>query len=285
MGSLRPHDMYSQIPLSVGDNRDENILIEVLGNWIPECDLMFYGLMNSKYSEILYKLKNTKIINPKDIYREYCYFTGDDFIKYLYSDSLEMPELPEELLVDATKEALDKYLYVPCNETMLRHSMIELAFYDWIKSITLIYPWDIREIDYEFLKTIIPHSVLYKFRIVSGELLDFIKTDIPTGIKYTTIVLNSLSDLNELIDNNEEYHTDETFFLLRNSSENVSFTLNTSSEGERSLDFKEIGTEEVLLKLIDEKTLLPKTKMRFARYEPFLFSDAKPDPNEFKLGR
>ena len=51
-------DLYNNIPLSLNENRDENILIDILGNWIPECDLIYYGLLSSKYSEELYKLKN-----------------------------------------------------------------------------------------------------------------------------------------------------------------------------------------------------------------------------------
>lgn len=278
------NDLYSKVPLSVGDNRDENILIDVLGNWIPECDLIYYGLLNSHYSEELYKLKNSAIFKPYDIYHDTCYFTGDDLIRYLASPDNSLADLSEEYLSKATETALEKYMYVPCNETMFRHSIIELAYFDFVKSITLVYPWDMREIDYQYLRAIIPYSVLGKFKIVSGDIDEYIKTKVDSEFRFTTIVLNSIATLNDLIDNSKEYRTESSFFLLRNHSENVSSEL-VDDNGATKIKFTEIGTEEILNKLIDDKKLVPKTQMRFARYEPILFDDAKPDPQEFVMGR
>ncbi len=279
--------MYSKTPLSVGDNRDENIIVDVLGNWIPECELLYYGLLNSRYSDILYKLKNSTIINPRDVYLDTCYFSGDDLIRYLAStgDSLNT-ELSEEFLEDATNTAFNKYMYVPCSETMLRHSLIELAYYDFVKSITLVYPWDIRDIDYQYLKSIIPHSRLHKFIIVSGNIVDFIERKKDQDILYTTIISNSLEDVNRLIDNSDDYRTKTSFFLLRNHSENLKFEIKEDplNSANKKIDFIEIGTEEIYDKLMDSERLIPKTQMRFARYEPLLFSDAKPNPEEFNFG-
>ena len=269
-------DMYSKIPLSNNGNRDEHILIDILGNWIPECDIIFYGLLNSHYSEELYKLKHRAMFNPHDVYLDTCYFSGDDLIRYLASPDDTLAELSDEYLTKATTTALDKYMYVPCNETMVRHSIIELAYFDFVKSITLLYPWDIREIDYQYLKAIIPPTVLGKFKIVSGDMLGFIKSKYNTNIAYTTIITNSLSDVNELIDNCEEYKTNASFFLLRNNSDNVKSEI-TMVDGEKEIQFIEIGTQEIMDKLMDHERMLPKTQMRFARYEPLLFSDAKPN--------
>ena len=54
------HDdsFYVKQPLISGDNRDENLLVEVLGNWIPECDIVFYGLLQSDYERFFHKLRN-----------------------------------------------------------------------------------------------------------------------------------------------------------------------------------------------------------------------------------
>ena len=42
--------------MSNNDDRDENFLIDVLGIWVPECELVFYGLLSDlKYRDELYK--------------------------------------------------------------------------------------------------------------------------------------------------------------------------------------------------------------------------------------
>ena len=278
--------LYSKAPLSSLDNRPENIIIDVLGNWIPECDLITYGLLNSPYSEILHKLRNTFKFNPRDLYLDTCYFSGDDLIRYLASeDPNGLADLTPEFLQRATEIALQNYLYVPCNETMFRHSIIELAYFEFVQSITLVYPWEIREIDYRYLRNIIPYSVMSKFRIVSGKLSEHIKSK--PDIKYTTIVSNSLLDINEMIDNCNEYGTEASFFLLRNHSENVTFEIidDPDNPGNNKMIFNEIGTVEILSKLMDVEKGIPKTQMRFARYEPMLFSDAKPNDKDFSIGR
>ena len=287
MSKVTAHDyLYNKSPLSGDTNRDENILIDVIGNWIPECDIIYYGLLGSKYSDILYKLKTRTMFNPHDIYLETCYFGTYDLIKYLASDN-ELPisdeETSQDFINDAATTAFSRYSYVPCNETMFRHSIIELAYFDFVKSITLLYPWDIRPIDYEYLQSIIPKTVWDKFNIASGSMLNLIKDNASKGFSYSTIVLNSLSDINFLIDNCEEYKTDSTFFLLRNYSENVKYEIIDDSENEnnRKISFSEIGSYEILNKLMDMEQGIPKTKMRFARYEPLLFDDAKPKAEDF----
>lgn len=277
-------DIYNQIPLTLNDNRDEHILIDALGNWIPECDLIYYGLLNSHYSQSLYKLANTSKFYPKDIYLDTCYFTGDDLIRFLASPDDTLVELSDDYLNEATKTALDNYAYIPCNETMLRHALIELSYFDMVKSITILYPWDIREIDIEYLRSIIPHTILGKFKIATGSIPEYIKSRPENTQPFTTIIMNSISELNLLIDNCSEYRTKSSFFLLRNHSGNVSYRL-IEKDGELVPKFDELGSMGILTKLIDEDRLIPKTEMRFARYEPLLFEDAKPDPKNFELGR
>ena len=280
MGIFTNHDhMYSKIPLSSGDNRDEHILIDVLGSWIPECDLIYYGLLNSPYIDELFKLKNAKIIKPHDVYLDTFYFSGDDLIRFLASPDDTLAELSPEYLNKATNTALENYFYVPCNETMIRHSIIELAYFDFVKSITLLYPWDVREIDYKYLRSIIPYSVLQKFTVASGDMCGFIKSNASLQTKYTTIILNSIETLNELIDNCSTYNTSSSFFLLRNHSGNVSSKI-VDNDGERKIEFNEEGNNEILYKLIDPERMIPKTQMRFGRFEPYLFNDTKPDSND-----
>lgn len=279
MSTFTKHeDVYSRPLLSGNANRDENFLIDTLGNWIPECELIYYGLLNSKFSDELYKLRNTSIFNPHEIYLDTCYFNGDDLIRYLASPDDTLANLSEDFLTEATQTALEKYLYVPCSETMLRHSIIELAYFDFVKSVTIVYPWDIREIDYQYLKLIIPRNVLSKFKIVSGNIIDFLKSKKDSSTVYTTIISNSIEDINEMIDNCKEYKTDKSFFLLRNHSGNTALEISNDGENstEQNIAFKEIGTSEIFSKLIDTDRLVPKTQMQFARYEPMLFDDAKP---------
>ena len=48
--------VYNQSPFVAIGNRDEYFIIDIIGNWIPENDIIYYGLLNSQYSEIFYKL-------------------------------------------------------------------------------------------------------------------------------------------------------------------------------------------------------------------------------------
>ena len=278
-------DMYNKMPLAANDNRDEHILVDVLGNWIPECDLIYYGLLNSEYSEKLYKLKNTSLFNTHRTYLETCFFSGDDLIRYLASPDDTLESLSEDFIKDAIATALSKYMYVPCNETMIRHSIIELSYYKFVKSVTLLFPWSVREIDNNYLSSIIPDTVLGKFKVASGDMLGFLKSKADSPTKYTTIVCNSLDNVNTMIDECDTYKTDEAFFILRNHSGNVSYTISQDENGKKIIDFNEIGTYEVLEKLMDIENAIPKTKMRFARYEPTLFKDSDPELKDFMLGK
>lgn len=281
MSTFTKHDhTYSKIPLASGENRDEHILIDVLGNWIPECDLIYYGLLNSQYANELYKLKNTKIFKPHDIYLDTFYFSGDDLIRFLASPDDSLADLSDDYLNKATNTALEKYLYVPCNETMIRHSIIELAFFDFVKSITLLYPWDVREIDTQYLRSIIPYSVLSKFIVASGDMSGFIKSNANSKKQYTTIILNSIETLNDLIDNCKDYNTSSSFFMLRNHSANVSAKI-TEVDGKKNIEFTEEGNDEIFDKLVDPVRMIPKTQMRFGRFEPYLFDDTKPESTDF----
>ena len=279
--------MYTKQPLSTQDNRDEYFLIDVAGNWIPECDLIYYGLLNSSYSDNLYKLKNTIRINPHEIYLDTCYFESKDLIRYLASeDKNSLADLDDEYILSAIATAITMYTYEPCNEPMIRHAIIEAAYYDFVKTITLVYPWPIRPIDRLYLKSIIPNTVIGKFNLVTGPLIDVIRNN-KISFKYTTIISNSHEDINEMIDKCNEYGTDTSFYLLRNHSGNVKFEMIKDPENEDKLipKFTEIGTMEILSKLVDMNTGIPKTQMRFARYEPILFEDGKPNSNDFLLGK
>ena len=281
MSTFFPHtESYNKPPLSVGDNRDENIIIDVLGNWIPECDLIYYGLLNSPHSNEFPKLRDTKIFKPRDIYLDHCFFSGDDLIRYLSTTDNSLAELDDRYLTVATTTALNHYTYVPCNETMFRHSIIELAYFDFVKSITLVYPWDLRKIDLHYLNSIIPYSVLSKFNIVSGNMLDYIKEK--TNTKFTTIVCNTIQDVITLIDNPIIYRTNSSFFLLRNSSQTVSYNIENdpNNPSNTKIDFTELGNKEILSRIMDLEHGIPNSQMRFARYEPYLFDDAKPKDNE-----
>ena len=280
MSTFLPHiDSFNRPPLSLSDNRDENIIIDVLGNWIPECDLIYYGLLNSPHSNEFPKLRDTKIFNPHDIYLEHCYFSGDDLIRYLSTPDNSLADLDDNYLTVATTEAFNHYSYVPCNETMIRHSIIELAYFDFVKSITLVYPWELRKIDFEYLSFIIPRTVFSKFNIVSGNMLDNIRSK--TNIKYTTIISNSISDIITMIDNPNDYRTLSSFFLLRNSSNTVSYNIIDDGDKQK-IDFVELGNNEILSRIMDLEHGIPKTQMRFARYEPYLFEDTRPNnDNDF----
>ena len=271
-------------PLSTEDNRDENYLIEVVGNWIPECDIVYYGLLNSEYSNILYKLRTKSKFEVAEIYREICYFTGRDLIRYLASTNDDYEDLDDEFINKALQTAYSNYMYVPCNESMLRHAIIETAYLKFVKSITLVYPWEPRPIDIQYIRRIIPPKIITKFNFANGsitEIVNLSKKDSHINGKFTTIILNSMEELIYLIDNANSCKTDEAFFLLRNHSENTDLVKNDDGK----FEFVERNNMSILNKLLDFNTGVPKSQMRFARYEPTLFIDQKKIVDDGFLGK
>ena len=82
----------SQPPMSLNDGRDETFLIDAPGIWVPECEIIFYGLMGTEYQESLYKLRELTNFDSKRIYRDIGFFQASDLIRYLSSpdDTMDM---------------------------------------------------------------------------------------------------------------------------------------------------------------------------------------------------
>lgn len=288
MGKILNEDyVTNKQPLYNYDNREENILIETPGIIIPECDEIIYGLLFSKYSSAFEKLRNLNRINPKTLYYETAFFHKFDLLRHLANDDekkrLEDPAYCNELL----QVAHEQYLCEPCGETMIRHAFIELAYQPFIKTVTFLYPYEIRDIDMQYLSTIIPKSIREKFFFVSGNLLDIVEEnhELPkTDFSYTTIVTNSLSDILSLLENPKKYPVKSTCFLLRNHSGNMEIceTIDTVTKQPKII-FREKYTKEILERMVDIETGIPITENRFGRFEPTLFIDMKPTQNPFEL--
>lgn len=275
MAQYFDHSIRNNIkPLDASNDRDEYYLIDVLGTWIPECELIFYGLLGSEHEKSLIKLREWSNFNARDVYLDLSYFTSRDLIRYLTSPDDTLEDLSDEEISTYLTYAFNHYMYMPCSETALRHSLMETLNFDFAKSLTLVYPWDVRDIDIKYLQSITPQSMMKKINIASGSIPEVIKE---TGETYTTIVSNSIDDINLLVDNKEEYKTDATLFLLRNHSENM--VMDKDEEGK--VVFLEAYMEGLLDKLIDMQTGLPKTQIRFGRFEPKLFSDMSSRISDF----
>lgn len=283
------NNMYSKMPIFAKgasvDNRDEHAIVDVLGSWIPECEVIVFGLINSDRGNELYKLRNMKRIDKHDLYLDTAYFEGRDLIKYLASKDDELKDLDDEYIDSLIKTAYDSYLYgPPPSETMIRHALIELLYTEFFKSITLVFPWEVRDADVWHLYHIVPQSVVDKIEVTSGRLLDIVGENHgmdKSQFFYSTILTNSIHDTVDMILDPKKYNTSESFFLLRNHSGNTI----PIADDNGNTHFQELGNEHILPLLIDvEKGGLPKSKMRFARYEPHLFADSKPRGEGFNIG-
>lgn len=272
MGIYTNHSsIYSNIPLSSNPGRDEYFLIDVLGTWIPECDLITYGLLGTGWADQLFKLRERTNFNPNSVYHDYGFFTSDDLVRYLSStEDLELDsDVPDETVEEIMNFALDHYDYSQCSETMMRHAIMEIMYDDFVKSVTLVYPWQIRPIDTFYLRRITPPQIFEKLNLASGKLSEIAAMD--SEIEYTTIISNSIEDISLMVDDPKKYHCQAAMFLLRNHSQNMEIVL---GEDEYP-SFNEVGMEELLPKLIDFNTGLPLTGMRFGRFEPRLFSETE----------
>ena len=266
------------LPFFSTTDRDEYILIEALGTWIPMCDVIFYGLINSRYSEDFYKLRHISTFNPTDIYYSLCYFNEIDLVRYLASTDSTLARMDYKLITRYVRYARMNYRYMPApQETMMRHALIEAAFYNLIKKIVLVYPFKVREVDKWFLDEMLPKPVREKIVYINASMRVAPKIKPPDVPYYTTIILNSKQDLKYLIDNSEEKEVDNATFLLLNNSENTTFTkyLNPEDPSKFEVDYIEEDTKEIVDKLMIGE-VIPKTKMRFARFYPFLYNDLKP---------
>lgn len=283
MSRIKSHEyLYSKIPLSAADNRNERFIIEVPGNWIPEIDIIYYGLLNSSISSKFPKLRDMISVDSHELYLDLCYLEAPDIVRYLLSEDDTLINIPIEDIIKYVEIAIDNYQYLPSNETMLRHAIIEASYEKFIEEIVLVFPWKIRDIDRKYLSLIIPDRVKTKYSLMSGDLLSIIKN---SKQSYTSIITNSLDDVTELINNTELYKSSESFILLRNHSGNMKIEKTVNEDGKNIETFKEIGTLEILSKILDMDTGIPTSKIRFARYEPILFQDANPKSNEFLIGR
>lgn len=272
MGIYSKHDsIYSSTPLSVTQDRDEYFLIDALGTWIPECEIIFYGLLGTEYANSLYKIRERTDLNPIHVYHELSFFTADDLIRHLSAEEdvgMDM-DLTIEELSKISQEALDHYDYSQCSETMMRHAIMEIMYDNFVKSVTLVYPWEIRPIDMFYLRKITPQAIFDKLNIATGTLPEVAALD--SGIEYTTIISNSIEDIDLMVSSPMKYHCRSAMFLLRNHSGNM--VVDRDEDG--SISFIESKMDDLLPKLIDFDTGIPLTGMRFGRFEPELFTEAE----------
>lgn len=267
--------IYSREPLGNTENRDEHFLIEVPGIWVPECDIALYGLLNSDVSNEIYKLRNNTSFNAYEEYQKLAYFTIDDCIRYLVSDNEELDtKISNYDILQYVEKALINYKYNPCNETMLRHAIIEVAFYPFVKEITLVFPWKIRKIDMGYIYKIVPESILSKFNIEDkNSITEIIQNKCKEEKEqYTTIITNDIEEIIYLVNNLKELKLEDPLFLLRNHSGNTIVKYNENNEP----SFEEVGDREIFEKIFDPNTGLPISNTRFARFIPYLYSDMEP---------
>ena len=277
MSRFSSHDIqYNKIPLPFIENREERYLIDITGNWIPEADIIYYGLLSSPESEDFYKLRNMTSVDPKKLYYDLAFYEATDIIRYLYSPDDTLADIDADTLIHYLAVAVKHYNYMPCNEIMMRHAILESTFQTFVKDVTLVYPWEIRQIDLFYLSKIIPKKIRSKINTVTGDILEIMAEN--QGDPYTSIVTNSLDAVTEMITDRDKYKSHEAFILLRNHSQNTEMK-KVIIDGKDEIDFDEIGTRDILSQIIDMKTGFPTCKIRFARYEPVLFADAMPKPN------
>lgn len=273
--------LYNKQPLGASEDRDEYFLVEVPGIIVPECDFIYYGLLEGDHSEEFIKLRDRTEFNQRDIYNEHVYFQATDLIAYLLSPDDTLESCDADFLGEMYVDALNTYKYNPANETMIRHALIEAAMYDFVKKVCLVYPWGARPIDQIFMTRILPEKVRNKVMHFSGNLMDAIKNPPPDIPFFTTIATNSIEDVHDMIDNASKYKTDQALILLRNHSGNTEMKSAPDPEdpSKTITSFDEIGTAEIIDKLMTPRGF-PKGKIRFARFVPYLYSDRKPNDGD-----
>ena len=146
---------------------------------------------------------------------------------------------------------------------------MNLMYNDFFKSLTLVYPWKPRPMDIAYIQGLTPPTIFKKILISEGSIKDTILNN--PKVNYTTIVMNSIDEVLDIMSDPNKYRTDASVILLRNSSENSEKTYDEN----KKVIYKELKNREILTKLIDKKTGYLKCRTQFARFFPERFTTEK----------
>ena len=234
----------------IGENRDERILVEYQGIMHAECEEVFYGLEHVPKSPRAPFKRREELLemdDPVGIYNEICFFRPRTLLDYLnYGETLPPP------ICDSILELCKlRYDFNPSTITSFCGAMVNLIQADFVKSVTFVFNSTNNVKDLRFLQDMLGEEVLQSkaFTIacesddkIAGTILDEMEGAAKEKNPYTTIVTNSYDVVHRALSDHERYGCEDSFFLLRNNSDNCSLVQDPAS-GKPTI--QEEGNEEI----------------------------------------
>lgn len=267
----------------MGDNRDENMMVEFNGIIHSESETIFYGMKDCPILEAHPFKTYQRLLkyDPDTIYSEIAYFRPFDLVQYL-NDGEEIDEGEINAIIEY---ATLNYNYSTATLLAIAEAINNLFQSSYLKNVTFVLP-DMNENNLAYLidiytpevisskcKFVFPDEGKTIIETMKDELLNSANQNYP----YTTIITNEYQLILDILRNYKEYKADTTLFLLRNHSQNMK----QSIKGD-SVVFEELYTTEILgaINGDEESTKLKKfdfpVKAKFGRFKPFPYSTGSP---------
>ncbi len=264
-------------PTGNGINRDEYLLIEYPGIIHSEFEEIFYGLEGCGCLQIHdFNMYRQLLDKPElKVYKELAYFRPDDLITYL-NDGNKLPDDEVQFIKEYTNLNYD---YSHSVISSMSGALRGLGNSDFIKKIIIAFPEKVDVRIFQYTHDLFGEKILRDKAIVVENVdhlsrVEFLKSILAEAEQpITTVITNEAQFIIDALADYKKYKCMDTFFILRNHSENMSLSL--SEDG--VISFNEKYTDEIMSyinprqdRLIDELPL--PLKSGFARYNPLPFT-------------
>ncbi len=267
----------------MGDNRDENIMVEFNGIIHSESEKIFYGMKDCMILEA-HPFKTYQRLLQYDsdqVYEEIAYFRPSDLVQYL-NDGEEIDDDEINAIIDY---ATFNYNFSTATLLAMAGAIGNLFQTDYLKNVTFVMP-DQSENNFKYLLDIYTPKIIdekcnFLIPDKGQSIIDAMKNELLNAANkntpYTTIITNEYKLILDVLKEYKKYKADTDLFLLRNHSQNME----QSIKGD-SVIFKELHTDEIIGAINGDVTksklenLDFPVKAKFGRFNPFPYSTGSP---------
>ena len=267
----------------MGDNRDENMLVEFNGIIHSEAERVFYGMRDCIILEAHpFKTYQTLLnLESDQIYEEIAYFRPRNLIRYL-NDGEEIDEDEINAIIEYSNINYD---FSTVTLLAMAGAIGNLFQSSYLKNVTFVMP-DENSNNFMYLEdlytpTIIQSKCNFLIPDKDQSIINAMKEELLRAANannpYTTIITNEYQLILEVLNNYKKYKADTDLFLLRNHSQNME----QSIKGD-SVIYKELHTEEIIGAINGDvsksklENLNFPVKAKFGRFNPFPYSTGSP---------
>ena len=267
----------------MGDNRDENVLIEFNGIIHSEAERIFYGMKDCIILEAhpFKTYQNLLNYDSDQIYEEIAYFRPYDLIRYLNDGE----KIDDDEINAIIEYANMNYDFSIATLLAMAGAIGNLFQTNYLKNVTFVMP-DENLNNFLYLEDLYTPELIQtrcNFLIPdkNQSIVDAMKEELLRASNannpYTSIITNEYQLILDVLKAYKEYKADTTLFLLRNHSQNME----QSIKGD-SVIYKELHTDEIIGAINGDvsksklENLNFPVKAKFGRFNPFPYSTGSP---------